>query len=126
MICYPGMFSHLKLKGDLPDLKRSLPEYYESENFWQYFHKEETFYSDSNYFENPFADERQEHTDFEEYYPLRRSNSYEVLGLDRDSSKEEIKMKFRELALENHPDRGGSHEEFIKIREAYEQLMRNI
>ena len=125
MICYPGMFSHIKLKGDLPDLKQSLPEYYESENFWQYFQKEETFYSDSNYFENPFHDE-EEHTDFEEYYPLRRSNSYEVLGLDRDCSKEEIKMKFRELALETHPDRGGSHEEFIKIREAYEQLMRNI
>tara|TARA_R110000868_G_scaffold14650_2_gene67813 strand:+ start:597 stop:974 length:378 start_codon:yes stop_codon:yes gene_type:complete len=124
MICYPGMFSHLKLKGDLPDVKQSLPEYYESENFWQYFEKEETFYSDSNYFENPFEEEH--NPDFEEYYPLRRSDSYDILGLDRDSSKEEIKMKFRKLALETHPDKGGSEAEFIKVREAYEQLMRQL
>jgi DnaJ-class molecular chaperone len=34
-----------------------------------------------------------------------KGNYYEVLGVDRDSSKEEIKSAFRDLAQIYHPDR---------------------
>nr|XP_002126467.1 translocation protein SEC63 homolog [Ciona intestinalis] len=47
---------------------------------------------------------------------------YEVLGVDRDADKIEIKKRYRQLSLENHPDKGGDSDTFMKIRKAYESL----
>jgi molecular chaperone DnaJ len=50
---------------------------------------------------------------------------YEVLGLPRDASNEDIKKQFRKLAMEFHPDRNhdnGASEKFKEINEAYEVL----
>ncbi|MBI4302411.1 MAG: molecular chaperone DnaJ [Chloroflexi bacterium] len=50
---------------------------------------------------------------------------YEVLGVDRNATPEEIKKAFRRLALKYHPDRNqesGSEERFKEINEAYEVL----
>lgn len=50
---------------------------------------------------------------------------YEVLGIARNSSGEEIKKAFRRLALEYHPDRNktdGAEDKFKEINEAYQVL----
>ncbi|HUD10744.1 MAG TPA: DnaJ domain-containing protein, partial [Candidatus Saccharimonadales bacterium] len=47
---------------------------------------------------------------------------YEVLGVDKNASPDEIKKSFRRLAVEHHPDRGGQEEKFKEINEAYEVL----
>ncbi len=50
---------------------------------------------------------------------------YEVIGVGRDASDEEIKRAFRKLALEYHPDRNrkvGAEERFKEINEAYQVL----
>jgi len=47
---------------------------------------------------------------------------YDVLGLDRDASQDEIKKAYRKLAREHHPDKGGDPEKFKKVQEAYETL----
>ena len=50
---------------------------------------------------------------------------YDVLGVGRGASEEEIKKAFRRLALEYHPDRnkkGGAEERFKEINEAYQVL----
>lgn len=47
---------------------------------------------------------------------------YSVLGVTKQSSDKEIKTAFRKLAAKHHPDKGGDHQEFIKIKEAYETL----
>lgn len=54
----------------------------------------------------------------------RRSEALVVLGLERNASNQQIKSRYRKLASENHPDRGGNNESFIKIRKAYE-ILRN-
>lgn len=50
------------------------------------------------------------------------TNFYEVLGVNKNSSLEEIKSAYRKLARENHPDKGGNKEKFQKIQEAYDTL----
>jgi len=47
---------------------------------------------------------------------------YSVLGLHKSASEKEIKTAFRRRAGKHHPDQGGDHKEFIKIKEAYEVL----
>lgn len=50
---------------------------------------------------------------------------YEVLGVSRDATEEEIKRAFRKLAFQYHPDRNredGAEEKFKEVNEAYEVL----
>lgn len=56
--------------------------------------------------------------------PREVSNSkyYEVLGVDKTASPDEIKKAFRKLAMKEHPDKGGNIEKFQEIQGAYEVL----
>ena len=53
-------------------------------------------------------------------------NYYQILGVDREASGEEIKKAYRKLAMEYHPDRNQDRpgcEEYLKeINEAYQVL----
>lgn len=51
------------------------------------------------------------------------ANYYEILGVSKDASEDEIKKAFRKLAHKHHPDKGGGNEaKFKEINEAYQVL----
>ncbi|MDH3695784.1 MAG: J domain-containing protein [Nitrosopumilus sp.] len=49
-------------------------------------------------------------------------NNYDILEIAEGSTEKEIRDAFRRLALQFHSDRGGENEQFIKIKQAYEDL----
>src|SRR3954451_21939665 len=57
---------------------------------------------------------------------IEKRDYYEVLGVQRSSSLQEIKKAFKRLAMEFHPDRNqgdkASEERFKEIAEAHEVL----
>jgi len=54
---------------------------------------------------------------------MSKRDYYEILGVSKDASADEIKKAFRKLAVKYHPDKeGGDEAKFKEINEAYEVL----
>lgn len=54
---------------------------------------------------------------------MAKRDYYEVLGISKSASPDEIKKAFRKAAIEHHPDKeGGNEEKFKEVNEAYEVL----
>ena len=53
-------------------------------------------------------------------------NPYDIIGVQKDSSQEDIKKAYRKLSLKHHPDRNGNSEDskkmFQNISQAYTKL----
>ena len=47
---------------------------------------------------------------------------YQILGVNKNATEEEIKQAYRKLAMKHHPDRGGDEKQFQEIKNAYEVL----
>ena len=60
---------------------------------------------------------------------MAKKDYYEVLGLEKGASEDEIKKAFRKLALKYHPDKNQGNKEaeekFKEINEAYQVLIRS-
>jgi len=47
---------------------------------------------------------------------------YQILGISKDASTDDIKKAYRKLAHKYHPDKGGDTEKFKEVSEAYQVL----
>lgn len=50
---------------------------------------------------------------------------YNVLGVDPGAADDVVRAAYRTLMKKHHPDQGGSAEEFIRVKRAYEAIERN-
>ncbi|EPE94915.1 J domain-containing protein [Rhizobium grahamii] len=50
------------------------------------------------------------------------TNPYEILGVRRDASDDQVKGAYRRRAKATHPDSGGSPDAFSRVQKAYELL----
>lgn len=49
-------------------------------------------------------------------------NPFELLGVNRSSTDEEIRNSFIKLAAVHHPDKSGDSEKFIEVNQAYQTI----
>jgi DnaJ family protein A protein 2 len=47
---------------------------------------------------------------------------YDILGISRGASEDEVKRAYKKLAIKNHPDKGGDPEAFKRIQGAYDRI----
>jgi len=53
---------------------------------------------------------------------ILNKDPYIILGIQRTATINEIKRRYRVLAMKEHPDKGGDIKKFLEIKEAYEIL----
>ncbi|ERN00161.1 hypothetical protein AMTR_s00111p00054240 [Amborella trichopoda] len=56
--------------------------------------------------------------------PRRGDNSryYDILGVSKNASQDELKKAYKKAAIKNHPDKGGDPEKFKELAQAYDVL----
>lgn len=50
------------------------------------------------------------------------TNLYQILGIEKTASADDIKKAYKKLAVQNHPDKGGDEKKFQEISNAYDIL----
>ena len=53
---------------------------------------------------------------------VNNTKYYEILGVGKDATAQEIRKNYRKLVIKHHPDKGGDPGKFEEIQNAYEVL----
>ena len=73
-----------------------------------------------NFFKSFFGWETQDEEKLDQDYP------YNVFGLKKSASSEDMKKAYRKEILKSHPDKGGTNELFRKVQEAWEYFKKCV
>jgi DnaJ-class molecular chaperone len=86
-----------------------------------------------NTYERKYTEENQSPRQTQTHIPRQVSTPkssfpecFTILGFDKIPTEQELKKRFRELAKENHPDRGGDPVKFEEISKAHNDAMKLI
>ncbi|WP_380679166.1 DnaJ domain-containing protein [Salinigranum sp. GCM10025319] len=55
---------------------------------------------------------------------MQAEDPYDVLGVNQDSDPTVVEAAYRALAKKHHPDRGGTQEQFRRIKSAYDEIQK--
>lgn len=55
--------------------------------------------------------------------PVTAFNPYKILGVNKKATVEDVKRRFRKLAMKHHPDHGGDANIFEQLRKAHDILL---
>ena len=72
---------------------------------------------------NKVINEAQVYTNTKTSSSLSRQEAFEILGLDKDASQEQINAAYHKLMKSMHPDKGGSPYLAQKLNEARDTLL---
>jgi len=67
--------------------------------------------------------ERRKHANMNKYCSGVVALYYRLLGLTINANQDDVKKAYRKLCLVNHPDKGGSTEQFNSIKKPYDFIM---
>lgn len=51
-----------------------------------------------------------------------RNNPWDILGIQQSASLDDVKLAYKRLAMQYHPDKGGNDIDFARIQNAYDTL----
>jgi len=51
-------------------------------------------------------------------------NAFEILNLSDTATPKEVRARYQKLCMKFHPDRGGDQNVFVRVKEAYEEAIR--
>lgn len=114
---YSKVWEIIKIVNDENPEMRQSEERFEQEYHWDGFWDETR---DRNRYDHHQNDS------FSEFNEEDVVEAYEIFGLTRNSTKEQIKSKYRELTLKHHPDKNKSVDsttKMVEINKAYEMIM---
>jgi len=60
------------------------------------------------------------------FIPRYLKSDYDILGVSQKASLQSIKAAYKKKALILHPDRGGNQEEFKKLSNAYQNILKSF
>lgn len=99
--------------------------HYDDMNHREYGNEDADKIFERFYDEHGFEDESEKEF-FNKHYPNRKRNYYEILGIPKNSNRDDIKKAYRKLALQYHPKNNEGNEEarrrFNEVNEAYNAL----
>ncbi len=135
---YPGWWASPDLDSDDEPIggpcwkdvppQEPLPKHYEGEPCWQSKRENQEWsrYDDHDNFKSHFWDE---FFGFDSRMPESDSGGsgsyedpYNVLGMKKSDSNDDLKKSYYKKAKIHHPDRGGAKEVFQKISNAWDQI----
>jgi hypothetical protein len=90
-------------------------------------------YAESRYLDQLVYDWMGRHRDFRPPRPpsnMALDDALSIMGMAKDElsnlTVRTLTRKYRKMAQKTHPDKGGGHNRFIKLNQAYEDLLRKV
>lgn len=136
---YPGWWasSDEPVTRDRPN-KQPTSDYYKSQQdkdreYYDQYYKEKSYSERRREFEEDFKKrfmqgeffDEKETDGFVNINPLNMNDIHPIFKIKKSSSEEDFKKQYKKLILKHHPDKGGDSSIFIKVKEAWDNLIFN-